>query len=124
MTVQANSPQRPDDPALLERTCPDLGTYDGLRRIAPHLAESLDRYAKHRVETGGFLRACLENDFIQAASRADLENRHRLFEIASHIYNNLPAHCHGSRERVNAWLAAGREKKSTIATPNQTGGGA
>ena len=74
-------------------------------RIA-HLIPNLDRYVEHRIPTGGFLQACLENDLVDAAGRADDQNRYLLFEIACYMYNDMPLACRGSREKVAAWLAA------------------
>lgn len=70
-----------------------------------NIVEALNRYVEHHIETGGFLRAVLENDLMQAFGRADLENRRDMFEICSYVYNELPFNCHGSPEKVQAWLA-------------------
>lgn len=75
-----------------------------LKEEAPYLVAALQRYADERIETGGFLRACLENDLIKAANCADLQNRGRLYLIASYIYNNLPLGCYGSAKKVDRWL--------------------
>lgn len=66
--------------------------------------ESLDLYVSDRYETGGFLRAVLENNLMQAMGRADAENRRDLFEICGYVYNDMPARSHGSPEKVRAWL--------------------
>ena len=66
--------------------------------------ESLDRYVKNRISTGGFLRACLANDFMEAVGRADVVNIHYLRDIASYIYNDMPISSHGSYEIVDNWL--------------------
>jgi len=71
--------------------------------------EGLDRYAKYRIPTGHFLQAVLCNDLMEAIGRADEENRADLFEICDYIYNHMPFQCHGSPEKVKAWLA-GRDK--------------
>ncbi len=76
-----------------------------LRDADPRLADSLDDYVTKRYETGSFLRSCLENDFVEAACRADCMNRHRLHLIAKYIFNRLPADCWGSKEKVTKWLA-------------------
>ena len=73
--------------------------------MKPETKEGLDRYAKNRIHTGGFLRAVLANDLFESFARADLENRADLFEITSYIYNELPAICWGSYDIVVAWLA-------------------
>ena len=66
--------------------------------------ESLDRYVDHRVPTGGFLNAVLENDLREAFSRADFINRYCLFEIVSYCWNEIPAICWGSYGKVDEWL--------------------
>ncbi len=65
---------------------------------------SLERYVNHKIPTGSFLRAVLENDLKEACGRADMINKHRLFEIVSICYNDLPGNCWGSPEKVRAWL--------------------
>ena len=73
-------------------------------KIGEDLLGSLQRYVELRIETGGFLRAILENDLVKACDRADLQNRGQIFHIVSFIYNNLPRKCWGSPEKVAAWL--------------------
>ena len=72
------------------------------------LAASLERYVERGIPTGGFLRACLENDLLLATSTADDKNILILRDISKYICNELPAPCWGSREKVKAWL---REKR-------------
>lgn len=74
-------------------------------KIPPETLASLKRYVEHGVETGGFLRAVLENDLFGAVSRADLENRKALTNIVMFIYNTLPYQCHGNHIRVEEWLS-------------------
>lgn len=75
---------------------------------------SLDRYINHKIPTGGFLRAILENNLKEACARADNINRHRLFEIVSYCYNDIPSGSWGSPEKVEAWLAQPKTNKSEI----------
>jgi len=76
-----------------------------LRSNVPrHTLGGIDRYVNERIEPGGFLRAVLENDLREAFGRADLINREALFDIVAYIYNECPAVCWGSREKVQAWL--------------------
>lgn len=72
--------------------------------IKPETKEALDRYVNDRIPTGDFLRAVLENNLMEALGRADLGNRITIFEICQYIYNELPSPCHGSPEKVQAWL--------------------
>lgn len=81
-----------------------LVTDDPYALIPPILLRSLRSYGLYRTPTGGFLRACLENDFVRAATLADLDAQASLSEIARFIFNELSASAWGSREKVNAWL--------------------
>lgn len=70
---------------------------------------ALEHYRDNRVVVGGFLRACLANDFVGAATHADRNNSHTLPEIARWIYNKMPSKAWGSYEKVDAWIAGGEE---------------
>ena len=72
-----------------------------------NIIEALDRYVKHRIPTGGFLQAVLENDLSGALGRADDENRRDIYEIVSYCYNHIPSVCWGSPEKVKEWLEGG-----------------
>ena len=69
-----------------------------------NIRQALDKYAAEGRPIGGFLAAVLSNDLMNAIGRADEENRRDLFEICAYVYNDLPAPCHGSREKVREWL--------------------
>ncbi len=69
---------------------------------------AIDRYVE-RTPTGSFVRAVLENDLMGAMGQADDENRRDLFEICMYVYNEIPGVCHGSREKVDAWLHPKKE---------------
>lgn len=70
------------------------------------IIHSLKRYQDGHIETGGFLRAVLENDLKEAVGRADTTNQILLPAIVSHCYNHLRSDCWGSPEKVKAWLEA------------------
>lgn len=72
--------------------------------IRQDVIESLKRYVDHRIETGGFLRAVLENNLREACGRADEDNAASLFQIVAYCYNEIPGSCWGSPERVKSWL--------------------
>lgn len=76
--------------------------------------ETLDNYVLHNFEPGGFCTAVLENNLMEAFGRADIQNRHDLFEICGYVYNELPSACHGSREKVVAWLKRSPEEVERI----------
>jgi hypothetical protein len=66
---------------------------------------TLLRYRDNRLEPGSFVRACLENNLVDAIHKADADNLRTIKEIVSWIYWELPANLWGSREKVDAHLA-------------------
>jgi hypothetical protein len=74
--------------------------------------DSIRRYVDHGIPTGGFLRAVLANDLMQAVGRADESSLANLAEIARYIYNDIPANAHGSYEKVDEYSAAKRDANS------------
>jgi len=79
----------------------DLSRYD---LIPENLKQALDRYVSSGVETGGFLRAVLENNLSKAVGRADADNQQILPLLVSYVYNELPGDCWGGESEVEAWL--------------------
>lgn len=75
-------------------------------RLPIGLAGAMQRYIENRIPPGHFLTAVLSNDLSEACGRADDDNRHRLFEIVSWVYNEAPSACWGSPQRVAEWLRA------------------
>lgn len=65
---------------------------------------SLRAYADHHLETGGFLRSVLANDLMESVGRADHDSLVALPSICSYVYNEIPGACHGSPEKVAAWI--------------------
>jgi hypothetical protein len=82
-------------------------------RIPPLIMAGLDRYIEGHIETGGFLRAVLENDLKEAFIRADLHSRAALFDIVSYLYNYAPMTCWGSEDQVANWLKMRFKKAET-----------
>jgi hypothetical protein len=87
------------DPARerMEQAAADCG-------IPGYMIGGLVRYVFDRIPPGGFLRAVLENDLMNAAGRADDANRARLHAYCMFLYNHVPASCKGSPANVAAWL--------------------
>jgi predicted nucleotidyltransferase len=82
--------------------------------IRPDIKESLDRYVSHGIPTGSFLEAVLENNLMEAMGRADSFNRAALYDICSYIYTKLPSVCHGSPQKVKAWLELKQQDKAAV----------
>lgn len=76
--------------------------------VPEHNIDGLVLYIQQGIEPGGFLRAVLENNLMESCGRADIENRFALFNICTFIYNYAPHNCHGSPDRVKAWLEKSR----------------
>ncbi len=72
--------------------------------LSPIIKESLDAYAKDRLPLGSFLTAVVANDLNKAVCHADPYNLCNIRDIVLYVYNELPAECHGSRDRVRDWL--------------------
>jgi hypothetical protein len=79
-------------------------TYD---RLPSHMREAAQLYIEHGVEPGSFLRAVLENNLCEAASRADATNLIFLHDYAWWLYNDIPASAWGSPAKVSAWILEG-----------------
>lgn len=71
----------------------------------------LARYVESGVLPGDFLQAVLRNDLGEAAGRADLYNRRRLFEYVQWLYNEAPGTSWGSEVDVKYWV--GRKTNGT-----------
>jgi len=72
--------------------------------LPAHIRGGMKRYIEGRTPPGGFLTAVLNNNLMEAMGRADRINRERLFDICNFLYNEAPAVCWGSPERVKRWL--------------------
>jgi hypothetical protein len=68
---------------------------------------ALDRHAMNGTPSGEFIEAVLCNDLKESFKRADEQNQADLFEIVKYCYNELPAMCWGSPEKVRAWQNIG-----------------
>lgn len=69
--------------------------------------QALKRYVEDGIEPGGFLMACLTNDFSYAVARADANNTRCLKAISLMIHWAIPHKAHGSTQRVDEWLKGG-----------------
>lgn len=74
--------------------------------------QTIDDYVERGYQPGGFVTAVLENNLVDAVSRADRENLEHLKEICQYVYWNIPADCWGSKAKVKDWLKNKREKVS------------
>jgi len=83
-----------------------MATYD---RLPEAMREHARAYIEERHPVGGFLRAVLENDLVNAFGRADPENRAAMADWALWLWNDIPSQSWGSRAKVEAWLKPEQE---------------
>lgn len=76
----------------------------GAFAVPHHLRDGLIRHVMEGGRTGGFLTACLKNDFVDAVCRAgDDLTKADLIAIAKWIYNEAPSKSWGSAAAVEQW---------------------
>ena len=83
--------------------------------IKPAVLAAITRWVENGTPTGGFVRACLENNLSEAVIAADDENLKALPQIVLYLYNDVPWSCWGSPDKCAAWAgkkARLREVKS------------
>lgn len=81
----------------LERTIAEFG-------VPEHLREGLVEHVLDGRPVGGFLTACLCNNFGDAVCRAGADiSIADLRAIAKWLYNETPGRCHGSAAAVKQW---------------------
>lgn len=73
-------------------------------RIPEQVLLGLYAYVEHRQAPGHFLQAVLSNDLFEAIGRADKEAVAALRELVVFIHMEVRSDCHGSRQKVGAWL--------------------
>ncbi len=73
--------------------------------IPDRMMPSLRRYIEEKIQPGDFLTAVIQNNLSEACSRADDENMRNLPAYAAYLYNEAPAVCWGSKEKMEKWLA-------------------
>jgi hypothetical protein len=82
--------------------------------IPLHMRDGIRSYVLDHLPVGGFLTAVIQNDLSAAASAADVENEIALGRWAKLLYNYAPSACHGSRNRMEAWLKLPMKKTKEI----------
>ena len=77
-------------------------SYYGMR-IPEHGKEALARYIVYHIKPGGFLSCLLENNLQDTVGKADDINMPNIAAYVIWLYNNAPAICWGSPEKVREW---------------------
>jgi hypothetical protein len=81
--------------------------------VPKYLLVMLNDYARNRIPLGHFLTAVLEDRLGETVARADLDNIRCIRGIVMFVYNELPNGCHGSPDKVKAWLVGEDTDMST-----------
>ena len=76
-------------------------------QVASEMIDSLIYYVAYGVRRGDFLMAVLENNFVEAAGRADYQNSNHLKDWAACMYSDMPHKSWGDKEKVTAWIERG-----------------
>ena len=69
-----------------------------------HILNAIADYASSRTLHGHFVTAVLANDLSQAVFRADKDSLAGLADIVRYVHWEIPDKCHGSIEKVEAWV--------------------
>ena len=80
--------------------------------IPDHMHKAIRAYVLDGRRPGDFLQAVLQNNLMDAVTRADDENLPALRAWAMLLYNFTPEACWGSAERVDAWVKAHSEQSA------------
>lgn len=96
------------------------GYYFQQWRIPPYMLAGLIRYVEDGQPPGGFLRAVLENNFVEAAGRADDHNLANLAAYAAWLHNEAPLGAWGSPAKVAAWLKQKEQERKHLAETEVT----
>lgn len=82
-----------------------------MHRIPPSTLHDITNYVEKRYRPGSFLFAVMSNNLEVACMQADDDNAEALRYIVEYVYNWTPDLCHGSQEKVIAWIerTEGRE---------------
>lgn len=101
--------------AMIEPTTTGAyNTRDGFY-IPERMMPALRRWVECFELPGDFLTKVLENDLKLAVGYADDENKRNLPAYVRWLYNEAPADCWGSPEKVSDWQAKGEWQKKLAA---------
>ena len=106
---QELKPKQANEIVLTEMTVTNFFFRDA--HIPRYMIGSILRYVNEKISPGHFLRAVFENDFINAAGKADENNCEILYVYAALLVNHFPDRAYGSKEAVKGWLASREEEE-------------
>ncbi|OFZ82696.1 MAG: hypothetical protein A2603_02680 [Bdellovibrionales bacterium RIFOXYD1_FULL_55_31] len=100
-----------DDCAKAEdcKYLPDWDETQFLVLVPEHLQNGLRGYFVHGHIPGDFLTSVLENDLLEAVTRADEDSFSGLRGLVIFLWNYTPSSAWGSRENVGQWVEERKE---------------
>jgi len=72
--------------------------------IPERMGPGILRYVNDHIRPGSFLCAVISNDLRGAVMLADSENIDNLSAFSMYFYWETPPDCHGSKEKMEAWI--------------------
>lgn len=72
--------------------------------VPEHLIDGLTSYVAEGRRTGSYLESVLSDDYPEVLMRGDDASLVGLTSTEEFIHQFAPSECHGSRERVEAWI--------------------
>ena len=82
--------------------------------LPEHIRDGAKRYIERGIPPGDFLRAVICNNLKESFARADRINIHRMFDIVSFFYNEAPAGCWGSIQKMERWIKIKRKEVNHV----------
>lgn len=76
-------------------------------RLPEHMQDDARAYVERGRLSGGFFRAVIGNQLVEAFGRADGVNAAAMQDWARWLYNDAPSACWGSPEKISAWIDSG-----------------
>lgn len=87
-----------------EKTLLDALSMEPYNKIPARMLDPITRYVMNGTPPGGFLTAVITNNLLDASTRADKANEQLLRAYAQLFWWWTPRECHGSVERMEAWM--------------------
>ena len=84
--------------------------------VPERMMRALDDYCTLGHLPGDFLQAVISNDLAEACGRADHDNLRNLPAFVAYLWNEAPAPCWGSKEKMNAWVKHMAEQRELART--------
>ncbi len=79
--------------------------------VPDRMMGGIRRYIEHGIKPGDFLVAVITNNLLDSVTLSDDENLVNLPAFVHYFYNEAPAICWGSKEKMDNWVKAKHEER-------------